>query len=129
MYPFKGAGQSRSIDTTTVQGRLTFHLMGVLAEFEGSLIVERTQAGLQAARKRGPRLGRPKALTSAQVKHARKFIYAGERPTTVAQSFGVNRSTLYRNLKGDLNINWNILKIDKSSPSPNLSPTTVHTII
>ena len=87
---------TEGIDTTTAQGRLTFHLMGALAEFERSLIVERTQAGLQAAKKRGTRLGRPRALSAAQIKHARKLIEAGERPSAIATSMGVDRSTLYR---------------------------------
>jgi DNA invertase Pin-like site-specific DNA recombinase len=104
VHNLKGQGAhlqslTEGIDTTTAQGRLTFHLMGALAEFERSLIVERTQAGLQAARKRGARIGRPKALSGAQIKHARKLIDGGERPATVAQSLGVNRSTLYRALK------------------------------
>lgn len=90
---------TEGIDTTTAQGRLTFHLMGALAEFERSLIVERTQAGLQAARKRGVRVGRPRSLTSAQVKHARKLIDSGEGPAAVANSMGVDRSTLYRAMK------------------------------
>lgn len=90
---------TEGIDTTTAQGRLTFHLMGALAEFERSLIVERTQAGLKAARKRGVRVGRPPALTAAQIKHARKLIESGERPSAVAGSLGVDRSTLYRALK------------------------------
>lgn len=98
----KGAGfqsLSENIDTTTAGGQLVFHLMGALAEFERSLIVERTQARLAAARKRGVRVGRPSALTRAQVKHARKLIDGGERPTAVAHSLGVNRSTLYRALR------------------------------
>lgn len=90
---------TEGIDTTTAQGRLTFHLMGALAEFERSLIVERTQAGLKAARSRGVRVGRPPALTPAQVKHARKLIEAGERPSAVASSMGVDRSTLYRAIR------------------------------
>jgi len=90
---------SEGIDTTTAQGRLTFHLMGALAEFERSLIVERTLAGLVAAKKRGTCLGRPPALRTAQKKHARKLNEAGERPTDVAGSLGVNRSILYRALK------------------------------
>lgn len=90
---------TEGIDTTTAQGRLTFHLMGALAEFERSLIIERTQAGLKAARSRGVRVGRPPALTPAQVKHARKLIDAGERPNAVANTMGVNRSTLYRAIK------------------------------
>lgn len=85
---------SERIDTTTAQGRLTFHLMGALAEFERSLIVERTQAGLKSARSRGVRVGRPPALTPAQVKHARKLSDAGERPSAVAGTLGVDRSAL-----------------------------------
>ena len=50
------------IDTTTTGGRLLFHIMSALAEFERSLTVERTKAGLAAAKKRGKRLGRPPAL-------------------------------------------------------------------
>ncbi len=87
---------SESIDTTTAGGRLVFHMMGALAEFERSLIVERTQAGLQAARKRGVRIGRPRSLSPAQIKHAKKLIESGEAPTVVAKSLGVSRSTLYR---------------------------------
>ncbi|MGB7335783.1 MAG: recombinase family protein [Salaquimonas sp.] len=97
----KGAGfcsLSENIDTTTAGGRLIFHLMGSLAEFERSLIIERTQAGLAAARKRGVRVGRPKALTTAQIKHARKLMDSGERPSAVASSLGVNRSTIYRHI-------------------------------
>lgn len=97
----QGAGLlslSEAINTTTAGGRLIFHLMGALAEFERALIVERTQAGLQAARKRGARVGRPPALTGAQVKHARALIKGGEAPSAVARTLGVNRSTLYRAL-------------------------------
>ena len=90
---------SENIDTTTAGRRLVFRLMGALAEFEHSLIVERTQAGLAAARKRGVRVGRPPALSVAQVKHAKKLINGGERPAAVVHSLGVNRSTLYRALR------------------------------
>jgi len=90
---------NETIDTTTANGELIFHLFASMAQFERSLIVERTQAGLVAAKKRGARLGRPPALKAAQIKHARKLIESGERPTTVAESMGVNRSTLYRALK------------------------------
>jgi DNA invertase Pin-like site-specific DNA recombinase len=73
--------------------------MGALAEFERSLVVERTRAGLEAARRRGARIGRPKSLTPAQVRHARKLLDGDERPQAVAESLGVSRSTLYRALK------------------------------
>ena len=87
---------SESIDTTTAGGRLVFHLMGAIAEFERSLITERTRAGIAAARKRGKHLGRPVALSREQVRHARALIDGGESPAAVASSLGVSRSTLYR---------------------------------
>lgn len=90
---------SESIDTTTAGGRLVFHLMGAIAEFERSLIVERTRAGIDAAKKRGTHMGRPVSLTAAQVRHARALIEAGENPGSVASSLSVSRSTLYRALK------------------------------
>lgn len=90
---------NETIDTTTANGELIFHLFASMAQFERSLIVERTQAGLVAAKKRGVRLGRPPALKAAQVKHAHKLIESGERPSAVAGTLGVNRSTLYRALR------------------------------
>ena len=87
---------TESIDTTTAQGRLIFHVMGALAEFERALIVERTRAGLAAAKRRGANLGRRRSLTPAQVGHARKLVDAGERPAGVAYTLGVSRATLYR---------------------------------
>lgn len=85
------------IDTTTAGGRLVFHIMGALAEFERDLIQERTKAGLRAARKRGKRLGRPPALTDAQIVHAKTAIEAKrETVSGMAEILGVNRSTLQR---------------------------------
>jgi DNA invertase Pin-like site-specific DNA recombinase len=89
---------SENIDTTTAGGRLVFHMMGSLAEFERSLIAERTKAGLSAARARGVRLGRRKALSADQVKHARALIEAGESASDIARSLRVSRATLYRAL-------------------------------
>src|SRR5512138_1499509 len=54
---------TEAIDTTTSGGKLIFHIFGALAEFERDIIRERTQAGLTAARARGRKGGRPKALT------------------------------------------------------------------
>ena len=73
-------------------------LMGALAEFERSLIVERTRAGLDAAKARGARLGRPTALTDEQIEDARTLIASGKSVTAVARSLNVGRSTLYRAL-------------------------------
>jgi DNA invertase Pin-like site-specific DNA recombinase len=90
---------SDPIDTTNAGGRLVLHMMGALAEFERSLIAERTKAGLQAAKRRGVKLGRKPKLTEAQVAHARQLMDGGENGRTVARSFGVARSTLYEALK------------------------------
>ena len=56
-----------SIDTTTASGRMFFHMMGALAQFERDLIRERTHAGLKAARERGNVGGRPRKLEKPQI--------------------------------------------------------------
>jgi DNA invertase Pin-like site-specific DNA recombinase len=93
------ASISESIDTTTPGGKLFFHMLGALAEFERDLIVERTKAGIEAARKRGQHLGRPRKLNSTQLKHAKKLIGDGTSRNEVARILDVNPSTLYRNLQ------------------------------
>jgi DNA invertase Pin-like site-specific DNA recombinase len=91
---------SESIDTTTAGGKLIFHIFGALAEFERSLIAERTKAGLQAAKKRGKQLGRPTRLSAEQIDHAEKMIQAEEETVTgMARLYGVDRATLHRALK------------------------------
>lgn len=89
---------SDPIDTSSAGGRLVLHMMGALAEFERTLIAERTQAGLIAARRRGQKLGRKPSLTAEQVAIARRLIDSGESPRAVARSFKVGKSTLYRHL-------------------------------
>jgi DNA invertase Pin-like site-specific DNA recombinase len=61
---------TEAIDTTTSGGKLIFHIFGALAEFERDIIRERTQAGLNAARARGRKGGRPKALTPKKAQMA-----------------------------------------------------------
>lgn len=102
----KGAGLQSlndSIDTTTPQGKLTFHLFAALAEFEREIIRERTMAGLQAARARGRKGGRPKGL-SRKAEHlamiAEKFYKEGELTVTeICQELSISRSTLYSYLR------------------------------
>ncbi len=97
----KGCGfqsLSESIDTTAAGGRLVFHLMYSLAEAERALIAERTKAGLAAARMRGVRIGRRKAMNAEQLRRARAMLEAGERPADIARMLQVGRSTLYRAL-------------------------------
>jgi len=90
---------TESIDTTTPTGRAMWQMIGVLAELERSPISERTKAGVAAAQRRGVKFRRKPKLTRQQIAHARKLLEQGEAPQTVADSFSVGRSTLYRRLK------------------------------
>ena len=89
---------AEAIDTTTAGGMMVFHVLGALAEFERSLIAERTRAGLLAAKQRGVQLGRRRSLSEPQLAHACLLIEGGESTTNVARSLGVSRATLYRAL-------------------------------
>lgn len=71
---------TEAIDTSTPGGKLVFHLFGALAEFERSLIVERTKAGLEAARARGRKGGRPRAMTPKKIEVAHE-MYASKKHT------------------------------------------------
>jgi DNA invertase Pin-like site-specific DNA recombinase len=84
------------IDTMTNSGKLVFHIMGALAEFERNLIRERTRAGMKAARKRGKHMGRPRALSPAQVQHMRELLAAGKTQREVAELLGVSANTVGR---------------------------------
>ncbi len=92
---------TESIDTTTSGGKLIFHIFAGLAEFERSIIRERTKAGLDAARARGKRGGRPPALTEKDIQAA-KAMLADVNITVeeVAARLKVAASTLYRHLPG-----------------------------
>ncbi len=90
---------SEAIDTATAGGKLVFHLMGALAEFERALIAERTVAGMAAAKRRGTHVGRPRALTVAQVGHARRVVSSGQETIVgMAAVLGVDAKTLRRAL-------------------------------
>jgi len=88
-----------SIDTTTPTGRLTLHLFASIGQFERDLLVERTQAGLAAARSRGRRGGRPTVMTTEKIAVA-KAMYASKEHdvATIARVVGVSRASLYRAL-------------------------------
>ena len=93
------AGQGASLDTTTANGKLVFGIFAALAEFERELIVERTRAGLQAARARGRHGGRPFKMTSAKLRLAQAAM--GQPETKVGElcaELGVTRQTLYRHV-------------------------------
>jgi DNA invertase Pin-like site-specific DNA recombinase len=84
------------IDTKTPAGRFFFHVMASLAQMERELTIERTRAGLEAAKRQGRVGGRKRRMTEGKVKAAKKLLSAGTSPTDVAQSLGVSVPTLYR---------------------------------
>jgi DNA invertase Pin-like site-specific DNA recombinase len=88
-----------ALDTSTSAGTLVFHIFGALAEFERALIVERTRAGLEAARARGRKGGRPRVMTPTKIKIARQ-MYDSKQHTlaAIATTLGVSRASVYRAL-------------------------------
>jgi DNA invertase Pin-like site-specific DNA recombinase len=90
---------TQNIDTTNAGGRLIFTVFGAIAEFEREIIRERTRAGLDAARSRGRKGGRPRSLSDKDLKQARALLTDPEITVEeVARRFGVGPSTLYRYL-------------------------------
>lgn len=83
-------------DTTTPQGKLMLHLVAAFAEFERGLLIERTKAGVEAARKKGKRLGRPPVYVD--VNKARAMIAAGGSMRRTAKHLGVSAATLTKAL-------------------------------
>lgn len=88
------------IDTTTPTGRLVFHVLASLAQFERDLTVERTKAGLAAARERGAKPGRKPSLTPEQVDMVNTLHAGGQHTVTaIADAVGASRATVYRALR------------------------------
>ena len=88
-----------NIDTTTSGGKLVLHIFGALAEFEASLIRERTKAGLEAARARGRKGGRPIKFDSKKMSIAQKLLKDESIPIVdICSQLGISRATLYRHL-------------------------------
>ena len=85
------------IDTTTPGGRLIFHVMGALAEFERDLIRERTNAGLASARARGRFGGRKRVISNGKEKQIQMLMANPDMSIAeIIEATGVSRSTLYR---------------------------------
>ncbi|MND65097.1 DNA-invertase hin [compost metagenome] len=86
---------SESIDTGTSGGRLLFHLLAAMAEFERSLVSERTRAGMAAARARGSRIGRKPAMSPEQIAEATSaFVDDGISLVDLAKQYSIHPRTL-----------------------------------
>ncbi len=90
---------TEALDTTTSQGLLVFPMFGALAEFERSLIRERTRAGLSAAKRAGRMGGRPPKLSEDDIEAARAMLTNPDiAVASVAHRLGVSLATLYRHI-------------------------------
>jgi DNA invertase Pin-like site-specific DNA recombinase len=101
-----------SIDTSTPSGRFTFAVIAAVAELEREIIRERTRAGLAEARRRGAKVGRPRAVID--ITEARRLLANGASLRGAARTLKVGASTLARALQGD----------DGTDPETCVSPST-----
>jgi DNA invertase Pin-like site-specific DNA recombinase len=86
------------IDTSSAAGELVFHVFGAIAQFERRLIAERTRDGMNAARAKGSKPGRP-ALDQEKLNAALLLVKSGMSPTQAARQTGLGRSTVYREIQ------------------------------
>jgi DNA invertase Pin-like site-specific DNA recombinase len=96
---FKVLGDA-SIDTTTPQGKMVFHILAAVAEMERSMINERTAEGRKKAMAEGVRFGRKEALSVAEVRKLREEAktFTGSK-ADLGTKFGISRATVYRLLE------------------------------
>jgi DNA invertase Pin-like site-specific DNA recombinase len=116
-------GHGATIDTTTPSGKLVFGFFAALAEFERELIVERTRAGLAAARARGRSGGRPYKMTAAKLRLAMAAM--GQRETKVGElckELSITRQTLYRHVGPDGSLRQDGQKL-LNGPNRSAKPT------
>lgn len=89
-----------NIDFASPTGKMMAAVFAALAEYERTLIRERSAAAREAARARGLATGRPRALNDQQVDLARRMHFAGESIKTIADVLSVSRATVYRAVDG-----------------------------
>ena len=95
-------GQGAQIDTTTANGRFIFGIFASLAEFERELIIERTRAGLSAARARGRKGGRPCKMDESSLRIAMAAMSDPKSVASeIAKKLGITTMTLYRYVNSD----------------------------
>lgn len=108
------------IDTGTATGRFTFNIFASLAEFEREIIKERTMAGLESARARGRKGGRPAGLSKealAQATSAKILFDSGEKTVQeIAEGLGISRATCYRYIDFMKELKSNSSKSNSTAP-------------
>lgn len=97
---------TEGINTNTPVGKLFFHITGAFAEYERELIRERVMAGVQSARERGRKGGRPNAMSKTRAAMAREMMKNrkdGVTSQSIADELGVSRATLYKYTRQEAN--------------------------
>ncbi len=92
------ASLTEHIDTTSATGELIFHIFGSMAKFERRLIIERTKAGLVAARARGKVGGRP-GITEEKIVAIRSLAKTNQSPQQTCKVLGISKSTFYKYIR------------------------------
>ena len=87
---------TEQLDTSTTAGRFFFHVMASLAQMERDLTIERTRAGLEAARQQGRTGGRKRKMDDSKIAAAKRLLEDGTSPREVAKNLGVSIPTLHR---------------------------------
>lgn len=93
---------TEALDTTTPGGRLLFHVVAAVAQFERELIVERTRAALAAARAQNRQLGRPSRVNEHQFRLIHQMAEVGTTHAVIAASTGLSKAVVGRVLRGEI---------------------------
>lgn len=88
----------QNIDTGDATGRLLFHMLGAIAQFETEIRAERQMDGIQKAKAQGVQFGRQKRLTSAQIAELQQKRKQGALIKTLMQEYGLSKASVYRYL-------------------------------
>lgn len=88
------------IDTSTPAGMFIYTMRAAQAEFERQILSQRTKEGMEAARRRGARIGRPPSISAKQMRRAQRMVQAeGKTIAEAARTLGVQRWTLSRSMR------------------------------
>jgi DNA invertase Pin-like site-specific DNA recombinase len=90
----------QQIHTNDATGRLLFHMLGAIAQFETELRAERQMDGIQSAKARGVRFGRHKTLPQQQITELQERRRQGAIIRVLMNDYRISKATVYRYLEG-----------------------------